>query len=212
MGEGPVLRTRNRSEGFQTGRCRRFPTRRESEPHTRPHRSHARRIQHPRHRTPYLRMARRARHECRDDTHSDDGNRRIHRHFRLAHRHARAHQYDWHPESTGSHQHASAPHIPAFRRDARRQGNHHWRYDCFGTLLRPETIQLHQTRCRHLLYRFRPHRIQLAFLPIDSVPIEFNWLFFLLINFGVLLISALIIFGSSFLMSIKGPATTIRWE
>ena len=40
----------------------------------------------------------------------------------------------------------------------------------------------------------------------------FNWLFFLLINFGVLLISALIIFGSSFLMSIKGPATTIRWE
>ena len=47
---------------------------------------------------------------------------------------------------------------------------------------------------------------------IDSVPIEFNWLFFLLINFGVLLISALIIFGSSFLMSIKGPATTIRWE
>ncbi|MCR4613310.1 MAG: ABC transporter permease [Bacteroidaceae bacterium] len=47
---------------------------------------------------------------------------------------------------------------------------------------------------------------------IDAVPIEFNWLYFLLINIGVLLISSLIIFGSSYLMSIKGPATTIRWE
>ena len=47
---------------------------------------------------------------------------------------------------------------------------------------------------------------------IDAVPIEFNWLYFLLINAGVLLVSSLIIFGSSYLMSIKGPATTIRWE
>lgn len=47
---------------------------------------------------------------------------------------------------------------------------------------------------------------------IDTVPIEFNWLYFSLLNIGVLLVSSLIIFGSSYLMSIKGPATTIRWE
>lgn len=47
---------------------------------------------------------------------------------------------------------------------------------------------------------------------IDAVPVEFHWVYLLLINLGVLLISSLIIFGSSYLMSIKGPATTIRWE
>ena len=47
---------------------------------------------------------------------------------------------------------------------------------------------------------------------IDAVPVEFNWVYLLLINLGVLLISSLIIFGSSYLMSIKGPATTIRYE
>ena len=47
---------------------------------------------------------------------------------------------------------------------------------------------------------------------IDAVPVEFNWVYLLLINLGVLLISSLIIFGSSYLMSIKGPASTIRYE
>lgn len=47
---------------------------------------------------------------------------------------------------------------------------------------------------------------------IDTVPIEFNWLFFALVNLGVLLISSLIIFGSSYLMGIQKPAQTIRWE
>ena len=47
---------------------------------------------------------------------------------------------------------------------------------------------------------------------IDSVPIEMNWVYILLINMGVLLMSSLVIFGSSFLMSIKGPSSTIRWE
>jgi lipoprotein-releasing system permease protein len=47
---------------------------------------------------------------------------------------------------------------------------------------------------------------------IDSVPIEMNWLYILLINIGVLFISSLVIFGSSFLMSIKAPSSTIRWE
>lgn len=47
---------------------------------------------------------------------------------------------------------------------------------------------------------------------IDTVPVEFNWFYILLVNIGVLVISSMIIFGASFLMSIKGPSTTIRWE
>ncbi len=47
---------------------------------------------------------------------------------------------------------------------------------------------------------------------IDTVPIELNWFYILLVNIGVLIISSLIIFGSSFLMSIKGSSTTMRWE
>ncbi len=47
---------------------------------------------------------------------------------------------------------------------------------------------------------------------IDSVPIQLHWLPILLINLAVLSISAIVIFASSFLVSIKGPANTIRWE
>jgi lipoprotein-releasing system permease protein len=47
---------------------------------------------------------------------------------------------------------------------------------------------------------------------IDTVPVELNWFYILLVNIGVLVISSVIIFGSSFLMSIKGPSTTMRWE
>lgn len=47
---------------------------------------------------------------------------------------------------------------------------------------------------------------------IDTVPIDINWGYFAFINIGVLAISSLVIFGSSFLMSIKGPSTTMNWE
>ena len=47
---------------------------------------------------------------------------------------------------------------------------------------------------------------------IDSVPIHINWLYILLINIGVLMISSLVIFGSSFLMGIKEPAKNIKWD
>ena len=47
---------------------------------------------------------------------------------------------------------------------------------------------------------------------IDAVPIEINWLYVLLINVGVAVISSIIIFGSSFMMSIKGPSTTMKWD
>lgn len=47
---------------------------------------------------------------------------------------------------------------------------------------------------------------------IDSVPIEFNWLYFLIINLITLLISSLVIFGSSFLISLSKPVKAMRFE
>ncbi len=47
---------------------------------------------------------------------------------------------------------------------------------------------------------------------IDSVPISINWFYVLLINVGVLIVSSLVIFGSSFLMGIKEPASNIKWD
>ncbi len=47
---------------------------------------------------------------------------------------------------------------------------------------------------------------------IDTVPIKFNWLYILGINVLTLLISLLVIFGTSFLVSINKPAKTLRFE
>ena len=47
---------------------------------------------------------------------------------------------------------------------------------------------------------------------IDSVPIQFNWLLILAINAITLLVSTLVIWGSSHLISIGKPSETIRYE
>lgn len=47
---------------------------------------------------------------------------------------------------------------------------------------------------------------------IDSVPIEFNWILIVAINVVTLLISTLVIWGSSHLISLGKPAETIRYE
>ncbi len=47
---------------------------------------------------------------------------------------------------------------------------------------------------------------------IDSVPIQFNWWLILAINLITLLISSLVIWGSSHLISIGKPSETIRYE
>ena len=54
---------------------------------------------------------------------------------------------------------------------------------------------------------------------IDSVPIQFNWIIpnnyidsILIVNVVTLAISALVIYGASYLMSIKNPASTMRFE
>ena len=47
---------------------------------------------------------------------------------------------------------------------------------------------------------------------IDSVPIQFNWWLILAVNAATLLISTLVIWGSSHLISIGKPSATIRYE
>ena len=47
---------------------------------------------------------------------------------------------------------------------------------------------------------------------IDSVPIQFNWWLILAINLATLLISTIVIWGSSHLISIGKPSETIRYE
>ena len=47
---------------------------------------------------------------------------------------------------------------------------------------------------------------------IDSVPIQFNWWLILAVNVVTLLISTLVIWGSSHLISIGKPSQTIRYE
>ena len=47
---------------------------------------------------------------------------------------------------------------------------------------------------------------------LSYVPVELNYLYILLINVGTILISSLVIFGSSYLVSISNPARTMRWD
>ena len=47
---------------------------------------------------------------------------------------------------------------------------------------------------------------------IDSVPIEFKWVFFVGVNAVTLIISSAVIFGSSFLISIGKPVKAMRFE
>ena len=47
---------------------------------------------------------------------------------------------------------------------------------------------------------------------IDSVPIRFNWILIIAVNIITLVISSVVIFGSSYLMGISRPARTMRFE
>ena len=47
---------------------------------------------------------------------------------------------------------------------------------------------------------------------IDSVPIQFHWLYFLLIDAATLLVTYIVVVGSTHLVSISKPAQTLRFE
>ena len=47
---------------------------------------------------------------------------------------------------------------------------------------------------------------------VDSVPVEFNWWLILAVNVITIIISAVVIYGSSFMMGIGKPAKAIRFD
>jgi lipoprotein-releasing system permease protein len=63
-----------------------------------------------------------------------------------------------------------------------------------------------------LQQRFHLISLDASVYYIDSVPIQFNWWLILAINLITLLISTLVIWGSSHLISIGKPSQTIRYE
>ncbi|MBR6035814.1 MAG: ABC transporter permease [Bacteroidaceae bacterium] len=60
--------------------------------------------------------------------------------------------------------------------------------------------------------RFHLVSLDASIYYIDSVPIRFNWWLILAVNVATLLISTLVIWGSSHLISIGKPSETIRYE
>ncbi len=63
-----------------------------------------------------------------------------------------------------------------------------------------------------LQYEFHPVKLDASVYYIDFVPVEFRWLTFLGVDVITIIISGMVIFGSSFFMSIGKPARTIRFE
>ena len=60
--------------------------------------------------------------------------------------------------------------------------------------------------------QFRLISLDASVYYIDSVPIRFDWLLILGINVATFLISTLVIWGSSHLISIGKPSETMRYE
>ncbi|MBQ9363946.1 MAG: ABC transporter permease [Bacteroidaceae bacterium] len=55
-------------------------------------------------------------------------------------------------------------------------------------------------------------RLDASIYYLSYVPVEINYLYILLVNLGTILITSLVIFGSSYLVSISNPAKTMRWD
>lgn len=55
-------------------------------------------------------------------------------------------------------------------------------------------------------------RLDASVYYIDFVPVQFEWLMFMGVDVVTMVISAIVIFGSSFFMSLGKPAETIRFE
>ena len=60
--------------------------------------------------------------------------------------------------------------------------------------------------------QFHLVRLDPSIYYLDAVPIQFDWFLFLLVNAITLIISFIVVFGSSHLMSISRPAQTMRFE
>lgn len=63
-----------------------------------------------------------------------------------------------------------------------------------------------------LQYQFHLVKLDASVYYIDFVPVKFQWLMFIGVDIITIIISGIVIFGSSFFMSIGKPAKTIRFE
>lgn len=57
-----------------------------------------------------------------------------------------------------------------------------------------------------------PVRLDASIYYLSYVPVQINYLHILLVNLGTVLLTSLVIFGSSYLVSISNPAKTMRWD
>ena len=60
--------------------------------------------------------------------------------------------------------------------------------------------------------QFHVVRLNPSVYYLDAVPIRYDWLLFALVNIITLVISFIVVFGSSYLMSISKPARTMRFD
>lgn len=63
-----------------------------------------------------------------------------------------------------------------------------------------------------LQYEFHIFKLDASVYYIDFVPVNFEWLMFVCVDVLTIIISAIVIFGSSFFMSLGKPAQTIKFE
>lgn len=64
----------------------------------------------------------------------------------------------------------------------------------------------------YLQHFFHLVRLDASIYYLSYVPVEINYLYILLVNLGTLIITSLVIFGSSYLVSLSNPAKTMRWD
>lgn len=64
----------------------------------------------------------------------------------------------------------------------------------------------------YLQSQFAIIKLDAATYYIDAVPIQFNWLYIIGVNIVTLIVALIVIFGSSFLMSISRPTQTMKYE
>ena len=60
--------------------------------------------------------------------------------------------------------------------------------------------------------QFHVVRLDPSVYYLDAVHIKYDWLLFILVNAITLIISFVVVFGSSYLMSISKPARTMRFD
>ena len=63
-----------------------------------------------------------------------------------------------------------------------------------------------------LQYEFHLIRLDATVYYIDFVPVEFEWVMFAAVNVITILVASIVIFGSSFFMSLGKPAQTLSFE